>query len=258
MDMHAHNHAWLLENCSKELFHGKSGYRLGDMMSPYWRNKDPMKWSKESDGFIAALSKSRVQGGFVKSYAALAPLIRKRAEAGVSVAPNQTAVVHLRTGDVLDCAKCPSVHTFLCQWTQTPLKFGNRTQPQLYAYPLQHWATVASQLRRRAVRALTIISASHRDGKFPKSCAYIHAVAELFNSHGLQVDLRLGRDPEEDVVFASTAAYFASSGGGYSSFLAKLVERHGGSAIERTPIIDALHVIHDVFVIRICARHPTT
>jgi hypothetical protein len=80
---------------------------------------------------------------------------------------------------------------------------------------------------------VTILSGSHRNytSGFPINCQYIHhAVTAAFDAHDLCVRTRLGMDPDDDLVFASSAAYFAGSGGGYSMLLEQ-VALHGGARL---------------------------
>ena len=218
-------------NCSRDLFHGLKDYRLGDSASgPYWRGHDP--WRHLDDSFIKAIDRARASG-ISTSIESLLPLIKKRISARAPTAPNGSAVVHLRTGDVLEGASIAPVEVFLCNWTSNVIFRPRSNTSQLYVYPLRYWQAAARRVARTNLTSVVILSASHKPmADFSKSCTYIDAVAATFESRGLHVTSRLGSTPDDDIVYAATARLFVASGGTFSNFLAGVVERRGGRVIK--------------------------
>jgi hypothetical protein len=143
-------------DCS--LFTGLTGYRLGDMKSQFFRTHDKYNTVRTMPhSFAAALSAAHVDGNSAAAYKALLPLIEKRrAAAGALTAPPDSAVIHLRTGDVLDSVRMTrsaTVFELLCRAGPTHLNTDKRHWTQSYVYPSQHWAAaVAAELRRLGVR----------------------------------------------------------------------------------------------------------
>ena len=69
--------------------------------------------------------------------------------------------------------------------------------------------------------------------KFPRSSAYIRGVRDFFVEKGFTVDLRLGRQPDDDVVYMSRAKHFIQGGGGFSIVIAGIVRELGGQVLQK-------------------------
>ena len=63
------------------------------------------------------------------------------------------------------------------------------------------------------------------------SCQYTLALQTYLERLGVPVTLRLGRPPEDDLVFASQAETLIVTGGGFSRLLGKLAAKCGANVI---------------------------
>lgn len=140
-------------------------------------------------------------------------------------------VVHLRLGDVVEDANY-SVEEFL----ETQRYFYPRSVGKTwnaYVKPLQYYEKVAAQVSPG--QSLVIVGATHKTRKVAKSCQYAYAVAAYLRQRGLHVKLRLGSDPDSDLMYLTNSGAFVSSGGGYSVFAGDMVKKNGGRVLEIEP-----------------------
>lgn len=138
---------------------------------------------------------------------------------------NSLAIVHLRIGDVLDQKGLPDIETFL----DTPTSWTNG----LYYVPsLNEWKAKALKLKEMGIERVEIVASAHVDySSYPKSSAYIDAITNLFENHGLKTSKRLGNNPDEDFKHMACAKTFVKAKGGYSRLIASLVKYRGNKVI---------------------------
>ena len=133
------------------------------------------------------------------------------------IAHPKTLVIHVRLGDVVDTIYPESVRDMLSEYSQ-----GNP-----YVKPLSYYYYKAVEIaKNHDVKSIVLMGGAH--GKLflraTKSCQFIK-VLQVFLTRGLpqaKVSLRVGHNPDDDVVFATSADYFIPSGGGYSRLLGDL------------------------------------
>jgi hypothetical protein len=157
--------------------------------------------------------------------------------------PN-TLVIHLRLGDVLEDV-ADAVRDLLLEqkyyfrWhAQTgkavaPSRKTKNLPPLIsdenaFVKPLSYfYDNLVQPARESQYNHVVLMGASHFQlGGVPptKSCPYAKAL-QLFLSKMLphvHVSLRLSKPPDDDVLFATSADHFLSSGGGYSNLLKRL------------------------------------
>ena len=64
-----------------------------------------------------------------------------------------------------------------------------------------------------------------------KSYEYIMAIKTFLEKNGFEVKLRLRKNPDDDLIYASNSKYFLPSGGGYSKLISMLVKMYGGKIL---------------------------
>ena len=134
-------------------------------------------------------------------------------------------LVHLRVGDVIEEEE-HSLHEMLYSDVAFNLT-GTRYVRRL------HWYKSLDVSRMNVSRALLVAGSHLPYASFNRSCVYIHEVRKVLQQKGLQVDLRCGRDADEDVVAASRARWVAASSGGFSSLLLNVARSFGGKEAPR-------------------------
>ena len=131
--------------------------------------------------------------------------------------------MHLRVGDVIE-EESHSLSEMLRYQPDASaaggggggLRFnqtGTRYVRKLYWYRTLDFAAMN-------VSRAVILAGSHLPyASFNRSCVYVHEVRKTLQAKGLAVELRCGRDADDDLVFASRATWVAASSGGFSNLI---------------------------------------
>lgn len=188
-------------------------------------------------------------------YGVLNELVQTRAATTNDIPPPNTAVIHLRLGDVVE-ASPESIRELLFKQhffyrlksnhsikTENPWEKPHLPQRRVtwnaYVRPLSYF----SAIDWTAFQAVVIMGSAHLGDEVAtlgitkpvSSCEYTMALKAYIERFGVKVSLRLGMPPEDDVVFASKAAVYVRTGGGYSETIATLVRKSGGEVIYMEP-----------------------
>lgn len=162
--------------------------------------------------------------------------------------PQYDIVFHLRLGDVIDNHK-RSVDDFISgmydvQYTEGLSISATNTKQwkgsacthddcvsEGYVKPFRYFDAIIKDIPH-SQQDVVLVSGSHVHTKNPnKSQEYLARFREwLETQHGFRVRVRWNEDPDDDFVVMSTAKYFVSSGGGFST-LAALVAKHLGGTV---------------------------
>jgi effector-binding domain-containing protein len=138
--------------------------------------------------------------------------------------PSQnTLVVHLRTGDVVDLNP-QSVEEFL----NSSVEHGN------YVKCFKYYENIIKTIKEEkvAIHNVIIVSGFHIHGNHDKSLEYIQKMCDLFVENGYSVEQRINKDADEDFIFMAQSKYFVKSGGGFSKLIAALVKKNNGKVFE--------------------------
>eukprot|EP01084_Bolivina_argentea_P315587 546788_1 len=139
---------------------------------------------------------------------------------------NDSLVVHLRTGDVIDLSKysvaelLSSQHLYRGHKYSRPLSF--------YQYVLNKLAILHTN-----VSDVILVTGFHFNQNHEKSMQYIAGIKQFFETNGYNTALRM-TDPDSDFLFMCNSKYFVKSGQStYSSLTARMVEMKGGIVLKR-------------------------
>ena len=138
---------------------------------------------------------------------------------------NQTLVVHLRTGDVIDNNDIP-VREYL-SWN---VKYHDRNYSRGLPFYAEIWDRIQSE--HLAVDGILVVTGWHVQRPHFRSIAYINEVIKYFEQMVDRVDLRVNENPDEDFVIMSRSTLFVKSGGGFSKMISEMVQRNGGRVFE--------------------------
>mmetsp|Transcript_12778 Transcript_12778/g.14666 ORF Transcript_12778/g.14666 Transcript_12778/m.14666 type:complete len:428 (+) Transcript_12778:322-1605(+) len=183
------------------------------------------------DSLFGEYQREAVNRGLIwDNYNLLLDIVKKRAKRVGSPDPNVT-VIHLRLGDVMGRPN----QTVLDLLHHQQYFYGGK-KFDVYVKPL----SLYSSMRKK--NGVVLMGGLHqltdaKDRVFDddlKSCQYVMIVKRYLEARGCQVELRLGRHPDDDIVYASQSKTYVKGGGGYSRLIAQLVKRSGGKVMERT------------------------
>tara|TARA_Y100000748_G_C15456584_1_gene473168 strand:- start:589 stop:1041 length:453 start_codon:yes stop_codon:yes gene_type:complete len=122
---------------------------------------------------------------------------------------NDTIVVHLRLGDVLDL----------------PYYREKRNIARMYVRPITFFRNL--KLPTTVKTAFIVSNVSFRTYGIPwKSKEYLKNVTEILQSRYLHVVNYTGATPDDDFLFMTRAFYFVKSGGGFSNLVSHMVRMY--------------------------------
>ncbi len=199
--------------------------RLGDMVKTHARRAKAEAYHHQN--FPGSLASEYMrQTTEEMNLPVLEKLVAERVHAGAEVPSPDTAVVHVRAGDVIDNNR-NSLEAILQDRCLHPKDYRC-----WYVRSRSYFQRKAGALKKKAKRVI-LVSGSHkrRKGGFPKSTEYLYAVQKCFEDAGYPTTLRVGRDPDSDFVYMSRANIYVPTGGGYSRIIALLVSRNGGAVM---------------------------
>lgn len=228
-------------NISKwALGHKWAKYRLSDyvLQSEKWaRSRSPMRGTLLSELYDAlrrgTFNGTKIKRGLVHSIATLAKIVKARlAQRHEDHINDATLVINVRLGDVVDKSVFPletlmNNHTFYYM-RRSKRRWNQYVRPFWVYKKLSHLVVPPPQ--KVIILAGLHVDPSDRNIDHTRSCIY---ATELRNLLELMwplsdVSLRIGFNPDEDVMFAMQAKHFVCTGGGFSRLLAFMVKTISG------------------------------
>ena len=145
--------------------------------------------------------------------------IMKKLLRNYNIPSNNDVIVHLRVGDILDHeSQTPPNKKQFDDYINKNIKLG-RTYEK-YVKRLSYYNNIIHQLKKNKINKITIIAGSHiKCSNYNLSSYYINIIKKLFEDNGIDVTLRLGLHPDQDLKLVVGAKKFYGSGGGYSELL---------------------------------------
>jgi hypothetical protein len=139
-------------------------------------------------------------------------------------------VLHIRIGDII-CNKKYS------QGVSQYSKKGNDNW----------WNEVLNYIKKNNIKRVFILAGSHFKECLDESARYLENRRIFLNNNGIEVIYRLGNTPDEDLIFASKANHFITTGGGYGFFIGNIVKQNGGNFSLHDPENGGLRLDLNVF-----------
>jgi hypothetical protein len=208
------------EEC--QLYSGNKMYRLGDMVVTCHRfvESGETYHLKTFPDSIASeyMKKSKRQ----KKYNILADIVRERSNNTDDLPNDKDLIVHLRVGDVVE-DNLSNLSQILTNYSYNFL--------HNYTCPIRNIQDKISKSKQNFDKII-LVAGSHKDILSPRSCKYIDVVKKYFENNGHIVELRLGKNPDDDFIFMSNAKYFIPScSGNYTLLVKKIVKILGGKVL---------------------------
>ena len=217
-------------------------YRLGDMFKKYKFRRQRLGWRfhhRHFNSSIAVEYMDRIENPLNTTegnanYSTMIQIVNERIERNKTLQfmlpDNKTLVVHLRTGDVIDTRGNKFLPNDIP--VQTYLNFNVQTSKGItYTRGLPFYSKMWDQIQSKGIQIdrVLVITGWHHEISHVRSIAYINAVIKHFEKMVDRVDIRVNKNPDEDVIIMSRSKYFVQSGGGFSRMIAGLVARNGGT-----------------------------
>jgi hypothetical protein len=208
------------ENC--DLYSDNKMYRIGDMVSTYSRFLDSGEkyHLKTFPNSIASEYMKKTKK--FKKYNILADIVRERSNNTDDLPNDKDLIVHLRVGDVVE-DNSNNLSQILTNYSYNFL--------HNYTCPIRNIQDKINKSKENFDKII-LVAGSHKDILSPRSCKYIDVVKKYFENNGYIVELRLGKNPDDDFIFMSNAKYFIPScSGNYTLLVKKIVKILGGKVL---------------------------
>ena len=217
-----------------------SGYRIGDMF--LWTKKyknDAKGWRFHVNNYPNSIATQYMKKALMRPRRGniLLDVVKDKTNiyksdnesALIFKQLNETIIIHLRTGDVID--KAPyNIYDILANNYQTYT---------YYLRSISFYQDIIHQLQMkgkndhdlRLINTVIIITGFHYGGQHnnDKSVKYIAMIAQYFRSNGYNVSLRINENPDLDFSIMCNAKYFVQSSGGYSRIAAEIAKQQGAT-----------------------------
>lgn len=203
------------KNVELPLYINMDHYRLGDVVR--FNNKDKHEINNSHlKNFPDTIASEYIKKSnyIPNNYDVLLEIIEKKSNS-VLDKPNNEAVIHLRVGDVIEFNKYP-VEVLLNEFK----KFVNVVY---YILPLWRYEQEIPILLEQNIKDIVIVAGAHIKSNYYKSTKYIYAIKYMFEKHGFNVKLLLGRHPDIDLMYMVNSKYLIPSLGGFSELVINLI-----------------------------------
>ena len=189
------------DNFKSKIYNGKKWYhyRIGDVYQ-YGNDPNVGDLSYHIRDFPGSLAAKLME---IKPYIRNnKELIRKLIKEKQQILNNTDMVLHVRIGDVM------------CLFNKTQIhysRFGDTVW----------WDSIINYIKTNNINQVYIIAGSHQPHCLEESSKYLNDIFNFLKNTvpGLNVIFKLGASPDEDIIFASTAKHFKSTGGGYGKLI---------------------------------------
>ena len=212
-------------------------YRFGDMFFSHKHRNSRLGWQLHSTLFPQSLAVEYMEriddrhNGSDHDYNTMMLILRERLERNETLQrmlpDNNTLVIHLRTGDVID-SDVLEIREFL--------SFNNasskrRSPGYWYTRSLPFYAEIWDQIQAEHIEIdkILVITGWHFEIPHFRSIAYINEIIRYLEQLVDTVVIRINENPDEDVLIMSQSKYFVESGGGFSRMIGQFVERFHGT-----------------------------
>lgn len=137
---------------------------------------------------------------------------------------NDTLVVHLRIGDVIDDSN-KSVNELLSDY----VLFNNGHS---YVKPKKYYTNILDSIKNYSIKNVLFIGGFHKKGNHEKSMKYVDSIKSYFEENGFKCATRINQNADDDFIIMANSKYFVPSGGGFSRVIKQIVKMKGGTVIE--------------------------
>ena len=153
-----------------------------------------------------------------KDYDLLYTILKEKSKNN-KIPDEDTIVIHVRTGDVIDDRDIDLESSF---------KDENFTNHYIKSFKYYK----DNLEKEKEIKKILIVTGFHRMGKKTKSKEYINRLKLELEKINYEVKLSINEfSADEDFIFMSMSKYFLKSGGNYSKLINEMVKRNGGNIL---------------------------
>jgi hypothetical protein len=193
-------------------------YRLGDaiLYDEYYHNNINKKWYNfwfKNSIATEYWNRSKNHNDLETLY----NIIQKRSK-NITKAAEDTLIIHLRLGDVIDHLSKENVDDLL-----------NKDLNNRY---INNYKYFDKYINNEKIKKIILVAGYHVPGKMKKSEEYIEKIKIFLENKGYQVDTRINKySADEDFLYMCKSKYFLKSKGMYSKLINEMVKKNGNQTL---------------------------
>ena len=228
---------------SLDLFNNYASYRLGD---GFYHNNKKNKWitgfnnDYHSKNYISLedlifkypnsiLSEYLKLSNYTeKDWDTLIEIVNYKFYKDININKSTDCLMHVRVGDVIDdwC----SGQNFLNKFNKNINTYKRNKKILVincgYVKPLKYFQQKIKKLIKMGITKVYLMAGAHiKLSSYKYSTYYINKIVEEIEKAGLQVELKLGGSPDDDLLFSMNFDYFIPSDGQYCRLIKELNEK---------------------------------
>ena len=227
---------------SLDLFNNHSSYRLGDGFyltneSGVWINnkkhsihKNNIPLEELSDTYSNSILSEYLQLSNYKEkdWDTLIEIVNNKFYIDININKSTDCLMHVRVGDVID--ELCSGQNFLNKFYKNINKRLEKDKSKIircnYVKPLKYFQQKIKKLIEMGITKVYLMAGAHiKLPSYKYSTYYINTIVEEIEKAGLQVELKLGGSPDDDLLFSMNFDYFIPSEGQYCRLIKELNEK---------------------------------
>jgi hypothetical protein len=225
-----------------DLFNNHASYRLGDGFyltneSGVWINKKnhsihknniPLEELSETFSNSILSEYLKLSNYTEKDWDTLIEIVNNKFYIDININKSTDCLMHVRVGDVID--ELCSGQNFLNKFYKNINKKQEKDKSKIihcnYIKSLKYFQQKIKKLIKMGITKVYLMAGSHiKLTSYKYSTYYINKIVEEIEKVGLQVELKLGGSPDDDLLFSMNFDYFIPSGGQYCRLIKELNEK---------------------------------
>jgi hypothetical protein len=227
---------------SLDLFNNHSSYRLGDGFyltneSGVWinnkkhsihKNNIPLEELSETYSNSILSQYLKLSNYTEKDWDTLIEIVNNKFYRDININKSTDCLMHVRVGDVID--ELCSGQNFLNKFYKNINKRLEEDKSKIircnYVKTLKYFQQKIKKLIEMGITKVYLMAGAHiKLPSYKYSIYYINKIVEEIEKAGLQVELKLGGSPDDDLLFSINFDYFISSEGQYCRLITELNQK---------------------------------
>lgn len=227
---------------SLDLFNNYGSYRLGDgfyttSSLKHWINNPnhsinkyfiPLEELSETYSNSILSEYLKLSNYTEQDWDTLIEIVNNKFYIDININKSTDCLMHVRVGDAID-ELCPGKN-FLNKFYKDINNFQSKDKSNIircdYIKPLKYFQQKIKILIEMGITKIYLMAGAHiKLPSYKYSTYYINKIVEEIEKAGLQVELKLGGGPDDDLLFSMNFDYFIQSEGQYCRLIKELNEK---------------------------------
>uniref|UniRef100_A0A6C0LDC6 Uncharacterized protein n=1 Tax=viral metagenome TaxID=1070528 RepID=A0A6C0LDC6_9ZZZZ len=228
---------------SLDLFNNHANYRLGDAVYllndknnwTYDKDHSTLKYANISLHNYHDIYPNSILSEYLKlsnykekDWDTLIEIVNNKFYRDININKSTDCLMHVRVGDAIDelCSGVNFLNKFYKNIEKSEYKDKSNIIRCDYIKPLKYFQQKIKKLIEMGITKVYLMAGAHiKLPSYKYSTYYINKIVEEIEKAGLQVELKLGGSPDDDLLFSMNFDYFIQSEGQYCRLIKELNEK---------------------------------